>query len=1725
MPIGQAMNSPIILKKSISRRCSSIFGGLWLFLVWFVCFPQVGSAQIVVNEFLAANVSGLLDEDGEYSDWIEIWNNSAQAVNLSGYTLTDTEVNLDKWTFPSHVVGPDEYLIVFASNKDRRVAGQEFHTNFRLTSAGEYLALVEPDGSTIAFEYAPTFPVQFDGVSYGLESNSGSLPGKYLDSATPGSGNSQGDDLYKAFDPSYSVERGFFDSSFNLQLSSSQGLNIRYTTNGSAPSSSTGTLYSGSISITTTTSVRAIAYGSGVNDSDIATHSYIFLDNVLAQSYMSGHVGVSDAEMKDALKDIPTISLTAPIINYSGGNNNFIESAVSVEYWNPDGSEVGFHIDAGFETWGGSPANPKKHYRLEFKSQYGEPKLRYPIFETDGYAWPIEPVEEFDKLLLRGGSQDGLNGEFGNEDRAQFIRNQFIFDLQMKLGYPAPHGRWVHVYLNGEYRGFYHLLERPDEKFMSAYYGNTEDQYEVRKSGDYWAGNGSFYSSLESASNNLGSSSGFNNAKDYVDMEQAADYLSLNHLGANFDWNKDHNSLGSADITPGNGGYKFQVWDYDLTLGNGGKWHLDSPTLDYSYKEGPVPENLFDNGEFRLLWADQLECQCYNGGDFTVDSLKALYNRRADQARVPLLAESSRWGDVSFSVNDAIDRPNWRSNLHWETELTRMNDVYFPQRLGNFIQHKKNRGVIPNLSAVTYNTYGGVVPNGFGVQLSKSTGGTIYYTTDGSDPRNFGGSVSGSASAYSSPITVTATTMIKARVLQSGVWSAMCPREFYPTGYFMDLAINEIHYNPSNAGTPGLPDFVDGDLFEFLEIKNNGSNAVDVSGVELSDGVEYTFPQGASVAAGGFLTLASDSQQFFNRYGFQPDGVFVGNLSNSGERIELRTPYASILDSLTYSDGGLWNSLPDGDGPSLSLDPLLGSSNDNPSDWYASSVVHGSPNAENSVNQSPIVNIDLPLNGARFDPGVAFAISLTASDPDDSVDSVRVETGGFDIGTDETAPYEIMWTPPPGEYRIHGKAWDGFGSRALSDTVLVYVRSENACTGVASLVINEINYNDNDPGGPLTGDWLEIFNPGSSSVDLSGWTFKDEKNENWFVIPGGVSIPGKGYHVLVQDDALFSSVHAISNKSGDFSFGLDGSGDHLRLYSPSGCLVDEVSYLDVAPWPIEADGLGNTLELMDPAGDNNTPSVWKATGPIGGTPGEVNDGLSVQVSLLTPANNVGYIAGIDIEVNARALSGASFSSVALWLDGELFGEMTQDPNDSSLFSVTLTGLAEGFHDLEVRASNTAGLSDQSNVSTICIGQTGSGAFAEAGGQVVFEAENFSSSTDRGTDSWEIESSKADFVGDAYMVTLPDDGTKITTNYAATSSELQFEVEFSTTGTYYLFYRGWADSGTNNSVHFGLDGVELVGLRDVSLGSNYGFWSWASLNDSNEAASFEITNAGLHTINLWLREDGTFVDRILLSTDPNFTPTDGGPEESQRIIGDKELRLNLSAILSGAWNGTEMNTAMNSAGILPLDQPYAGVPSASVDAAFFAGHPDIVDWVWVELRSSTDAASSLAKQAAFITKTGGISAVDGSAELGFSGLNAGEYHVVIGHRNHLSIMSKDPLNFLFSSPANFDFTSDENLVYATSGEVMKDLGSGKWGLWAGDTNSDGTIRYTGSNNDRVDVLSRAGGPSPFNFNSGYFPEDVNLDGVVKYAGANNDRVPLLEGAGGPSAFSSRSTQVP
>jgi len=1070
----------------------------------------------------------------------------------------------------------------------------------------------------------------------------------------------------------FSKERSFQNAPFTLVLSSDiPNAIIRYTTDGTKPSFTQGIIYNPAnpLYITTTSYVRAFAYANVNVFSDVQTHSYIFVNDVINAPEMDPDITTDpaySAQMSDALTSIPSISIVSSDVTSNNPINSEVETSVELIF--PDGTP-GFQVRGGIQTWGGSPTNPKKHYRLEFKSIYGTPVLNYPLFDNE--VWPISPTREFNKLLLRGGSQDGLNAEFGSEKRALFIRNRVVFDMQMEMGYPAPHGRWTHVYVNGEYMGHYHLTERPSEKYWSSYHGDEKENWEVYKSGQYWNQpvTPTFFNQMQSYLDtmyNYTTTTQRDNVLQYLDLDRTADFLVLNQYIGNFDWGYSHNCMGAALPGPGNGGYLYSIWDVDLTLGNEGGFESFYGDLTYynsTSRYGPVSNELYQSStEFKVLMGDRLECHCSEDGLLTPDKVDSMLTKRANEVDKSLIAESARWGDESFTHHRHDSVVLWDVNDEWTTELNDVRNGFAQKRDSLMFVFYRQRGTYPaNLDGIKFNQKGGEVPAGFNVILTNpNAAGTIYYTINGDDPRNIGGSVNASAltATSGSPIALpSGVAIVKARVKNGTEWSAMCPVRFYQIQNTTNLVINEIHYNPGQSCG------VDSTEFEFIELHNHGTTDVNLTGFRLIDGVRYSFKDGDVIAGDSYIVIAENIDSFTTKYGFPPDGQYIGSLSNGGEKIVLIDQEDRVVDQVTYGDNFPWDELPDGNGPSLELvDPTT--DNDTSSNWVHSIYNCGSPNAENSaycsltpaaivineINYAHNAAIDIidagdwvelynptnifqDISGWRLqDSDTTYVIPPSSFISPNGFMLIVREPGKFSathpgIGNvkgpftfnirssgeslvlrDATgcvvdrveftnvAPWPQNLSTNGITLSLTNPVLDNLDPASWSGSVQLggspgAVNDFTACQNVnePNLVINELNYKS--PLSPDAGDWVEIHNPNTNTVNVSGWEFHD--NGNHFKIPNGTSISPDGFLILAQDGGKFTQVHPGEPYLAPLGFGLDGDGEQLAIVNDNRCvIVDEVKYNDAAPWDTLPDGNGPTLALIAPNLDNSFAGNW-----------------------------------------------------------------------------------------------------------------------------------------------------------------------------------------------------------------------------------------------------------------------------------------------------------------------------------------------------------------------------------------------------------------------------------------------------------------------------------------------------------------------------------------------------
>ncbi|MFZ1689075.1 MAG: hypothetical protein WAU70_16760 [Flavobacteriales bacterium] len=251
----------------------------------------------------------------------------------------------------------------------------------------------------------------------------------------------------------------------------------------------------------------------------------------------------------------------------------------------------------------------------------------------------------------------------------------------------------------------------------------------------------------------------------------------------------------------------------------------------------------------------------------------------------------------------------------------------------------------------------------------------------------------------------------------------------------------------------------------------------------------------------------------------------------------------------------------------------------------------------------------------------------------------------------------------------------------------------------------------------------------------------------------------------------------------------------------------------------------------------------------------------------------------------------------------------------------------------------------------------------------------------------------------------------------------------------------------------------------------------------------------------------------------------GPNDCSAVY----LRTALQGALPSG--STLMNDALRSSGLLPLTEPYSALgyaytgsaPGATVPASYFntTGNLAIVDWVVVELRSSTAPHAVVHSKAALLRRDGVVIDTDGDAHVSFP-QSGGSYRVAVRHRNHLGVMTGSAV-VTSPNPVIVNFQSSSTSTYGTNARF---LSGSVWCQWSGDVTGNGTIAYTGTDNDRDPILTAIGGTLPTTTLAWqYRQEDVNMDGVVKYVGANNDRDPILQNVGGTTPTSTRVQQLP
>lgn len=720
------------------------------------------------------------------NDWIELHNTGGASVSLDGWSLTDNAQNLRKWMFPPGVtIPPGGYLLVLATGLDTGPAegATYLHTNFRLSSDGEYLALVNAGGH-VATEFAPVFPPQDYFHSYGRDTNGN---WGFLAAATPGVAN-VGTALAPApAAPVFSVPGGFYNGSLALMLTTATpGATIRYTLDGRDPAE-TGITYAGPISITVDRIVRARAVKPGALRSAVVTHTYLMNESAARRSLPAlclggdpslvfygpnagaaspGSEGILAIKGGAYVNDMWTGNNDASAFNNPILRGRATEKPAALEYYplagEPLRTEIGLRIavspwsrprmrltdamTARFNPWDG---HQKPSFNLFFRSEFGDRPLEYPFFTNS-------PVTRFQDIRARAGKNDVAN---------PFIRDELMRRLFIGTGQKGSIGTFCTLYINGVFKGYYNLCERVREGFLQEHHGSSE-AWDVQQVSEFSSGDPIHWNKTIASvrSGNLATLAAYQAVHEYLDVDNFIDYLVVHTFAGVWDW--PHNNWIAARERSQQGRWRFYMWDAEGAFGIYDRpVSYNSFTSDLLINDAQTTSWLYlpalytllrASPEFRLRFADRAQKHLFDGGCLVRTNMQATYLALRNQIN-PIMQET-----LGQSVDDSFYN-------NWIVSDTRRN---------TYLSQLTQQSLWPATRAPALSRHGGLVAQGFTLTISNpNAGGVIYFTTNGVDPRAPGGAIAGQL--YTGAIALNQTCVVRARVRSNaGEWSPVTEANF-----------------------------------------------------------------------------------------------------------------------------------------------------------------------------------------------------------------------------------------------------------------------------------------------------------------------------------------------------------------------------------------------------------------------------------------------------------------------------------------------------------------------------------------------------------------------------------------------------------------------------------------------------------------------------------------------------------------------------------------------------------------------------------------------------------------------------------------------------------------------------------------------------------------------------------------------------------------------------------
>ncbi len=670
-----------------------------------------------INEIMAVAAAPIVEGSELLPDWIEIENISGEDQDIGGYSLSDDPEALTRWPLPDLSLAAGERLLVVASNRPIDGFDEALRAPFSLKAGGEFLALVEPDGLTIHEGFPDDYPEQRYAVSYGFDAATEEY--RYFTEPTPGGPNSGPTWLGFATDPTPDVARGFYEGSFPVSLESDEDATIYVTIDGTVPSPSPDSLYTGPLSIDGTRFVRALATRPGYLPSRLVTHSYISLDDVLAQpdapdgfpaqwqlevdaDYGVDPTVASTAELREALRFFPTLSLVMPVDDWfdnstdpaTGGiysnsgtaRGREWERVVSAEFLDfAHGEEA--QVIAGIRIYGSASrltSRPKHNLRLVFRRELGTGQLNFPLFGDDD-----EP-ESVNSLLLRGQNGDSwIHPNETQQHEALYIRDQFARSLHEAMGQPETPQGHINLYINGLYWGLYHTIERIEDNSMASHFGGYEEDWDVIKSQRspnemaVVSGTMDAWNELQVLAATVGAGDAELPAIEaYLDLDGFIDFLLVNFYNGNRDW--DDNNFQAARRRTGDDRWRFFVWDSERTLLAG---NHDSTTKNFPGRATAIHHALLALPEYRERFSARAQLHLGVGGILSPAGVQEEFLSWTAQLEIPLLAESARWGDAHRAGDPYTVESEWQDEVDWRL------GTYFPERTQTVLDQLEAQGL------------------------------------------------------------------------------------------------------------------------------------------------------------------------------------------------------------------------------------------------------------------------------------------------------------------------------------------------------------------------------------------------------------------------------------------------------------------------------------------------------------------------------------------------------------------------------------------------------------------------------------------------------------------------------------------------------------------------------------------------------------------------------------------------------------------------------------------------------------------------------------------------------------------------------------------------------------------------------------------------------------------------------------------------------------------------